>query len=214
MAQDQAPVLPSTVRVHFAPYPCGTLSFADLPAEFHTDSQIADAGLEVTAGSSATHSVRDRCHATYTQKGGDPDNKAALQSLAGRIARDFWSWRTVAYDRAYAGLPTPALDGTVDAVTWTHRGDKATTRMRSVPIGGEPLRLAHADPGHDCDGRPKVYGGPTTPAVTNGVLKLGKVALYVDDDTLKWDKLADLNLTICASAAAPADAGDGSGAAS
>ncbi len=205
MGRDQSAVLPGTVQVTYRPYPCGTtVAYSDLPTSYSVSTSLSNASLDAAAaqGTTQTWTVRDTCHAIFSAKGkGDPTNKGVLQTLADQIGLDRWNWRTVAFDRSYNGIVAPPPDGTIDAVTWTYRGDECSTRISSVPVGAEVDRLAHMDVLDDCQAGPKLYGGPAHATVKNGVLTMPKLRVYIEDGVLKWAALPVETVTLCPSTA-------------
>lgn len=204
MPRDLAPILPSSVEVHFTPYPCGDgVSWADIPTDYSETRELADLGLPTATGSGVTLALRDACHA-ICHDDGDPSNQTTLQTLARQVARDRLGWLLVAFDRAYTGIVAPTPDATVGAVVWRYRAEDATTRLATEPTGGEPTRLGHDDVTHDCDARPLLYGGTTHATVSNGVLTLPRAHLAIVDGALRWFKADPDPVTICPTTTQPA----------
>ena len=191
MPSDLAALLPSTVDVHFRPWPCGTgKSFADVPADDPVAIALADAGLPTATGSGAKAAVRDSCH----QANG---NDSTLKALAKVIVRDQLGMVLTAYDRIFPGIVAPKPDATAGAITWNYRVAGASTRASSESPDGEPTSLGHADPAHDCDARPLVYGGTDHATVKDGTLTIPRQRLEIRDGVLRWYKRDPESLVIC-----------------
>lgn len=180
MARDQSPLLPASVRLRARPYLCDpTGDWSKVPSEHHEDADLADAGLSVTVGGSPRATVRDSVHAIFDATGAGPSNTDALEDLTKLVARDLWGWRLApAYDRAYTGIVASTPDATVGAVVWRYRAEDATTRLASEPTGGEPTRLGHADPTHDCPNCVVVY--PSGATVAGGTVTLPRKQLCLE----------------------------------
>ncbi len=210
MARDQSPVLPGTVAVRFTPWLCDTTGgdWSQVPTSYSVSTSLSNASLDAATaqGTTQTWTVRDTCHAIFSAKGkGDPTNKTVLQTLADQIGLDRWNWRTVAFDRSYNGIVAPPPDGTIDAVTWTYRGDECSTRISSVPVGAEVDRLAHMDVLDDCDGCVTVF--PETAKQAGGTVTLPRAKLCLQGGELVTRPIQPDTFAGCCTPAGPCPGG-------
>lgn len=149
--RDQSGGLPNKVRITFPCEDTGRPVGHALPAEFHVDVNLSDAGLGPAQGVDATWAVIDTCPAAFAADDVHPTNESILTDLANQIALDFWLWRTVAYDRVVNGIVVPDAEGITDLVEWTHVEGCCATRMSTSPLGVEPMTFNHCDAANAID---------------------------------------------------------------
>lgn len=156
MARDQSPVLPESVTVVFPTKRC--TGNDSTPAEYAKVVTLED--LEFTIeGHKGTKVFHDLAPGLFnTGESTNPNNKTALDTLAKRIARDFYAWRELAFDRVYNGVVKFKQDGFADVVEWTYHLDRCETRVATGPYNDDPEELAHV--GTDCCAGLDFYGPP------------------------------------------------------
>ena len=215
MPRDLAANLPRTIRVTFPGKACGKATTA--PDTWKADVPLADAApANAGQGVDAAWGVSDTASAVFTDATPtpDPSNAAALRSLARLLAHDLWQWRTVGYDRAYAGVVAPDLGGLDDAVEWSYRADDCSTRL-STSTGDEPDRFNHADPAHDCVPGVSLYTSKPGVSVTGGsnskTLTLSKIKLRVERGRLVAVADGTDSIALCGTSAGTGSDGAGTG---
>lgn len=163
MPRDLSPLLPATVRLNTPVRACGNATPDGIPARWWVDALLEDAEIDgAGAGVDVILSLMDTAAAIYSEDTPDddpdhaPKNQDHLVSLAKVLAKDLWRWRTVAFDREYAGIIAPDLDGLADSVEWSYREGDCSTRLTTAPPDGGPTHYNHAD-ADDCGPGVGVY---------------------------------------------------------
>jgi hypothetical protein len=158
--RDQSPGLPSSVVVNFtSTWNDDGPTSAAIPIPYAVTVPIATVIGAATAGTGASSSLKgvagrsksffDSCQALFTNAGGaTPTNDDALQTLAKRIATDFYAWRVLGWDRVIAGIVGHAQDGYTDSVEWSYtegEGSPPSTRAIARIGDDDPEELMHSD---------------------------------------------------------------------
>lgn len=147
MSRDYSAVMPSGVMVVFQGRRCSGLVSDTVPSYYTKTVSIADAGITPgQSGFSGTQHFRDDALALYNVGGGNPTNQTALDALSLQIAKDYYRWRSVAFDVVYNGVVAPDMNGLMDEIEWAYDMEDCHTRMFTGPYDGEPEELHHWDP--------------------------------------------------------------------
>lgn len=138
-------VLPASAVVRFRGKRCGGDPWTPIPPYYESVVALAGLGLTSTVGFSGSRSFQDSAVALFTPPATTPTNQATLDALATRIATDYYSWRTIAFDAVYNGVLNVAPNGLYDWVVIDNNPFEVATRLRTPPYDVAAEESAHFD---------------------------------------------------------------------
>lgn len=177
--QDFSALVPASVRAVFPRTDSGVPSLTPHTVSVAlSDLALAQyqAGFPGHAGEKVIYSG---AVATYTG-GASPTNDTELDTLATRLATDFYLWQLARSDTKYAGIVPYAPNGFADSILWRHTEAEVSTRVQRGPWRELEETMPHhgtsgslPGPGSDSDERVKVSYNDTTPSYLQHKLAAG-----------------------------------------
>ena len=152
--RDLSPILPSSIEVVFRTRRCfGDVTQQNSVPSFYTKtvdiSDITFSNSDVnsqTQGNGFPLTLRSTALALYPAANGDPSNKDALDTLAERIAQDWYDWQSgPRFDRLYNGVVVPQANGIADFMEITQDESAIVTRYRTTEWNDYPTDFQQND---------------------------------------------------------------------
>jgi hypothetical protein len=152
MSRDQSPLLAEKHQTVFRTRRCSGASTASVASFYSkvvnleditpTDSNVPD---DLTGIAGAKHTVRDTAIALYAVGATDPSNKTVLDSLANKLAQDWFDYTTadVPGDVIYAGIKRPEPCSLIDTIEWTYRAGDVSTHLQAPPYNESVEEFQH-----------------------------------------------------------------------
>lgn len=132
--------------------------------------------------------------ALYDEEDSDPTNRDALDSLAEKIATDYYLWNSIHYDFSYHGIASPSPSGIDDQVIIEYLEDYVQTRRATGLHNSHPEELGHWDgAASECDREADpchyVYGAGAR--CSGGRVVLPKYRLCLEEGRLRMTYVED-----------------------
>lgn len=152
--RDLSPILPSSIEVVFRSRRCygNVTNQNDVPPVYKKTVDISDITFSnsdvnsQTQGNGFPLTLRSTALALYPAANGDPSNKDALDTLAEKIAQDWYDWQSgPRFDRLYNGVVVPQANGIADFMEISQDESAIVTRYRTTEWNDYPTDFQQND---------------------------------------------------------------------